>query len=325
MVRPATPTPRIPESVARRLASTKCAVSVGAAMALTLLSAFLINCGSSNQTTLPAQTPPNIAGEWEFVAMSQNGETTGIEVALAEGQMLSGNLMVPSGQVSASSAQIAFVSLKPTLTTNVPGNMNITGFGGSCEALATTANSLGPGAVTGLGDPVTLTFTANGSVFNLTGSLSGDGKSVRNGTYTAQSGNTCSDPGGTITGTVVSINPGTYTGHLCPLADSTSCSSKSDSVSAAVSVKSGQITLDLNLTGTDITTFTLAGPVTGYAFSVQGSYQGLVQNYYGYFELAGSSGTPSLYLVNAADDCFSSSSSSGDCSTSTVLALQPNI
>ena len=314
--------PGIQESVTRKLVSTKCAFSAGAPLALILLSAFLISCGSS-KVTLPPQIAPNIAGEWEFVAMSQNGETTGIEVSLAEGQVLNGDLMVPSGQVSASSAQIAFVSLAPVLTTNVPGNMNITGFGGSCDAIATTANSLGPGVVTGVGQPVTLTFTANGSIFNVTGSLSGDGKSVLNGTYTAQSGNTCSDPGGTITGSVVSINTGTYTGHLCPLADTTSCSSKSDSVSGGVTVKSGQITLDLNLTGTDSTTFTLAGPVTGYAFSVQGTYQGQVQTYYGYFELAGSSGTPSLYLVNAADDCFSNSSAS--CSTSTVLALQPNI
>ena len=314
--------PRIQESVTRKLAARKCALSAGAAVALLVLSAFLINCGSS-KTTLPPQTPPNIAGEWEFIAVSQNGETTGIEVALAEGQVLSGEIMVPSGQVSASSAQIAFVSLSPVLTPNVPGNMNISSFGGSCAATSITQNSLGPGSVTGFGEPVTMTFTANGSVFNVNASLSGDGKSILPGTYTAQTGNSCSDPGGTITGAVVSINPGTYAGHMCPLSDTTSCSSKSDSVSTPVSVKSGQITLNLALTGTDNTTFTLSGPVTGNAFSIQGTYQGQTQIYYGYFELAGSSGTPSVYLVNGADDCFSNPGTT--CTTATVLALQPNI
>ena len=112
--------PRIQESVTRKLAARKCALSAGAAVALLVLSAFLINCGSS-KPTLPPQTPPNIAGEWEFIAVSQNGETTGIEVALAEGQVLSGEIMVPTARFQPVARRSpSFLSL-PSLLPTSPG------------------------------------------------------------------------------------------------------------------------------------------------------------------------------------------------------------
>jgi len=303
-------------TAARRVGS-----NAATAVALVVLCGALLSCGSSN-STLTTQTPPNIAGGWEFIAISNDGSVTGIEVALTEGQVIENSISVPNGQISASSAQIAFVSL-----TTISQNYNVTSFGGSCGATATSTNSLGPGSVTGYGSPVTFTFTENGSVFNVTITLSGDGKSMLNGTYTPQSGNACSDPGGTITGTSVSVPTGSYTGQMCPLESASSCSSQSDSVTANVSAKSGQVNLSLALTGTDNTSFTLAGPSTGNSFSAQGTFQGQTLTYYGYFEQVYDSSleanVPSIFLVSAADACFSNPNQS--CTTATVLSLQQNV
>jgi len=266
-------------------------------IALLVVSGALISCGG-NTSSVVGQPIPNIAGSWEFIASSSNGSITGIEVALAEGQVLVNGMPQPDGQITASGTQIAFVALDPT-------TLNATAFGGNCLPI-TSVNNLGPGSVTALNAPINFTFTENGNVFNVAGTLSGDGKSILNATYTAQSGNTCSDPGGSITGAVVSKLSGTYTGQMCPPA-STSCQSVSDftdNVTATVSENSsGTLTLSLLLSGTDNTNFTLSGPVIGNAFSLQGTFQGQTLTYYGYseqiFDSTLQTNVPSLYLVNA--------------------------
>lgn len=292
-------------------------LNVITAIAMLALCGVLVRCGSSKSSSGATQNPPNIAGQWEFIAVSNDGSITGIEVALSEAQVLQNGVEVPNGEISANSTQIAFVSLA-----TVSQNLNVTGFGGSCGATPTSANSLGPGTVTGYGSPVSFTLTENGNVFNVTTTLSGDGQSMLSGTYTPQSGNinTCSDPGGTITGAVVSTLAASFSGQMCPLASASSCSSQTDSVTAAVTTHSGQINLSLALQGTDNTSFTLTGPITGNAFTARGTYQGQTLIYYGYFELAGTSSVPSIYLVSAADECFSNSEEA--CTTATVLTLQ---
>jgi hypothetical protein len=62
---------------------------------------------------------------------------------------------------------------------------------------------------------------------------------------------------------------------------------------------SGLLSLNLALAGTDNTTLTLTGPVTGNAFLLQGTVQGQPVVYSGYYELINN--IPSLYLVNATD------------------------
>lgn len=270
-------------------------------IALLVLCGVFLSCGGSN-SSIPAQTIPNIAGAWEFIARSNNtGALTAIDVALQEGSTLSNGSPVPSGQISASSAQITFVSVAI-----VSQNINASGFGGGCQPI-TLSNNLGPGAVTAPSAPVSFTFTENGNVFNVSGTLSGDNQSVLNGTYTAQSGNTCSDTGGTITGNVVSKLTGTYNGKMCPL-PGTLCASQqdfSDTVTSATLTEnsSGSATLTLSLTGTDNATFTMTGPVTGNAFSVTGTFQGEPVEFFGYYEQVSHSGNTvaTLYLVNASN------------------------
>ncbi len=266
-------------------------------IALLVVSGTLVSCGG-NTSSVAGQPIPNIAGSWEFIASSSDGSITGVEVALTEGQVLVNGVPQPDGQITASGTQIAFVALDST-------TLNATAFGGHCLPI-TSVNNLGPGSVTALNAPINFTFTENGNLFNVTGTLSGDGKSILNATYTAQTGNTCSDPGGSITGAVVSKLSGTYTGQMCPPV-STSCQSASDftdNVTATVSeTSSSTLTLSLLLSGTDNTNFTLSGPVTGNAFSLQGTFQGQTLTYYGYseqiFDSILQTNVPSLYLVNA--------------------------
>jgi hypothetical protein len=271
-------------------------------VALLLVFAFLVSCGG-NKSSITGPPTPNIAGAWEFVAVSNTTDpssnkpyVTGIEVALKEGQVLVNGIEEPDGQITASGTQIAFVSVNPNSTTNV----NITGFGGACQPI-TTANSLA-GSITAPNAPINFTFTENGNVFNVTATLSGDGQSVLNGTYTAQTENTCPDAGGTITGyTVPKILSNTYAGQICQ-PTSSSCTDLADTVTATVSESSsGTLTLNLAFTaGPDAgTNFTMQGPVTGNAFSVSGTFAGVLVTYYGYYEVVGT--TQSLYFVNAAD------------------------
>jgi hypothetical protein len=270
-----------------------------ACIVLVAVCGILISCGS-NQSSVTGQPIPNIAGPWEFIAFSSAGTVTGIDVALAEGQVLVNGMQQPDGQITASSAQMAFVSLDPA-------SENATAFGGNCLPV-TSVNSLGPGTVTSLDAPMNFTFTENGSVFDVTATLSGDGKSILNGTYSAQAANACSDPGGTITGAVVSKLAGTYSGQMCPPASS-SCQTPTDftdNATATVSENSSSVlTLSLVLTGTDNTNFTLSGPVTGNAVTLQGTFQAQTLTYNGYFEPVYNSSlqsnVPSLYLVNATN------------------------
>jgi len=284
-----------------------------AGLLLIALGGLLVGCGSSKSSsgTMP---PPNIAGSWEFLATSSSGAITGIEVQLTEGQQLVNGVEVPSGQISADSAQMNFV----TLTTKANQTTNISGFGGSCGAIPTTSNSLS-GTVSVVGGPINFTFTANGNVFNVTANLS-DAKTVLNGTYTPQAGNTCTDPGGTITGLAISVQTGQYLGKMCSPSE-TSCSSTDDNVTATVTSKSGQITLALALTGTDNTTFNLAGPLIGNSVTVQGTFQGQSVTYYGYFEVvySGGANVAAIYLVNAADPCFANPGTT--CSTAAILQI----
>ena len=275
----------------------KSGVSMWCELAASLVClATLSSCGG-HSASVTAPPIPNVAASWEFVAISNNGPVTGIEVALKEGQVLVGQLEQPDGQLSASSTQIAFVDINPNSLTPI----NITGFGGPCGPIS-SSNSLGPGSVTAPNAAMNFTFTENGTVFNVYGTLSGDGQSFLNGTYT-ESGSSCSaDTGGTITGTIVPKLSGTYVGPLCPLA-STSCQNSqdfTDSATASLSESSGGVlTLSLTVTGTDNANFTMTGPVSGNAFSVQGTYQGQLLTYYGYFEVH--SNVQSLYLVNATN------------------------
>jgi len=254
-------------------------------VALVLLSAALINCGGKGSSA--TQPIPNVAGPWEFIAYSNTlgSKATGIEVALQEGKTLINGIYTPSGQLSASSAQIAFVTLNPT-------SGDIVSFGGPCAATATPSSSLTPGSVSALNAPFTFTFTENGNVFNVTGTLAGDGQSLANGTYTSQSGSACTDSG-TITGMVVPKLSGTYAGQLT-LPDGTS-----DSATATLSESSGNLTVNVVVTGTDNASFTMTGPVTGNSFSVQGTFQGQTVEYYGYCEVV--KNIQSIYFVNATN------------------------
>jgi hypothetical protein len=286
-------THEIPKTTTRKLRT------IVLSLVVALVATVLFSCGSNDHNSSSSAPPlPNIAGAWEFIAISNDGSITGINVAIKEGQTLVNGVEVPDGQITATSTQVSFASLA-----NISQNLDITAFGGNCLPI-TSLNGLGPGSVSALDAPFDFTFTENGNVFNVTGTLSGDGQSLLNGTYTPQSGNTCSDPGGTITGNVVSKLFGTYGGKMCALAG-TSCGGSqdfTDTVTATANESSSNVlTLDVAVTaGTDAgTNLTLTGPVTGNAFSVSGTFQGQLLTFYGYFETVGS--TPSLYLVNAGD------------------------
>ncbi len=311
-----------------------------AGIALLVLCSVLVSCGSSKSSITPSPIP-NIAGSWEFVAVSQNGSVTGIEVALKEGQNLVDGINQPDGQITAGGSQIAFVNLD-----TVSQNLNATGFGGLCAPTAPPTNSLGPSTVTATNAPMNFTFMENGVAFDVTGTLSGDGLSLLDGTYAPHLVSSCTnssgavtDPGGTIIGAVVPKLAGTYSGQMCPLVISTSapysatnpspplndCSfTPTDSVNAALSESSGRtLTITVTLSGYNGTNLTLSGPVTGNAFSVSGTFGpgplGAEQvAFYGYYELTGKAGVASLYLLNATDPCYAN----GTCTPIVLTLLQ---
>lgn len=101
-----------------------------ALFALPISLAITVSCAGNSKSITTSPTP-NIAGPWEFVAISQTsagiGVVTGIEVALSEGQVLQNELNVPDGNITANSDQISFVSL-------APNSLNITDFGGPCQS-----------------------------------------------------------------------------------------------------------------------------------------------------------------------------------------------
>jgi hypothetical protein len=251
---------------------------------LIAIAAALVACSGH---TIPQAAIPNIGGPWEFLAGSSNDTThvTGIEVALKAGQSLVNGVEQANGMVSATGAtQIAI------LTINVADGT--VAFGGSCLTGVGTYSLAG--SISSLAGPFNFTYTENGNIFNVTATLSGDGRSAT-GTYSSASGSNCSESG-TITGTAVPKLSGTYVGQLT-LPDGTN-----DTVTATLSEDSNSV-LSLNLVATtpDQTSFTMTGPATGNAFLVQGTFQGQPVAYAGYYQLTTPAMVPSVYFVNATN------------------------
>jgi hypothetical protein len=257
-------------------------------LGLVVLSVALLSCSGSGNNQAP-QVIPSIAGSWELIANSStNGTETGIELALKQGQSLVGGVEQPNGSISASSSQIAFVTIDPTTG-------NAISFGGSCTPTENSSNSF-TGTISSLGGPFNFTYTEDGNLFNVTATLSADGQSILNGTYTSTD---CADSG-TISGTVVPGLSGTYAGQVTLPGPSV------DTSTATLSESAETLTANLALTGANNTNLTLTGPVTGKSFSIQGTFQGQVVTYLGYYEITYDCldqlyDLPTLYLVNAQD------------------------
>lgn len=245
----------------------------------------LLSC--SGKSSIQSAPMPNVSGSWEFIAAStQNpGYSTGIEVALKEGQVLSGGIYVEDGQISAAGSQINFVGFTPS------GNI---AFGGNCAPAAdNTGNSLS-GSISGYAGSMNFTFTENGNVFNVSALLDASGQLIDGGTYSAQSGSGCNDSGN-ITGQIAPKLSGTYAGPICQPLDQ-SCQTQT-AAQALLGQSGSNLTVNVTLTSTN-TLFTLTGPVTGNAFTAQGTFQGQTVSYNGYYEVINE--VPSVYLVNLA-------------------------
>lgn len=269
---------------------------------ITFVAVCMSSCGGGRgyQPTLY----PSMAGQWEFVAISTQtpGIHTNVETNIQQPQTLVNGVYQPTNTLSAAgNQQITFLGVAVTAVNQVP---NIT-FNGNCPGSG--ANSLG--GTVDANYNVSLSFTQNGNAFNATGALSSDHKSIL-GTYTSQSGSACNDSG-TFVGTSVSKLGGMFTGALCP-PGVVSCQfpqDAADNATATLSQSGSTLTMNLVVTGVDNTSFSLTGPVTGNAFSVQGTFnvggQAQTVAYDGYFELTYDCLTqaldlPSLYLVNTS-------------------------
>jgi hypothetical protein len=267
----------------------------------------LVSCsGRSSNAPVPL---PNVSGSWEFIAASTNnpGYSTNIEVALKEGQVFVNGNDQENGQISASGQQINFVGFTPA---------GAIAFGGNCAAATSNPGNNLSGSVSGVGGSMNFTYTENGNVFNVTAILDASSQAIDSGTYTEQAapagqsngacnGNT--DPTiidtGSVIGKIVPKLSGNYTGQICQPLD-TLCANTPDTATATLSQSGTTLTVNLLLTGADNASFTLTGPVTGNAFSVQGTFQGTSLTYDGYYELTYDAATnandiPTLYLVNA--------------------------
>jgi len=291
---------------------------------LAVLAGSLLACSSSKPSTGTGSSPSaSIAGAWEFTAVSNNSTSsspyTGIEVALQEGQSLVDGVEVPDGQVSATGVkQISFVTITPALAPAVQSVV----FSSICQAAGTSGSSLS-GTVGSLGAPFSFSYTENGNVFNVTGTLSGDGKSFI-GTYTSAQGGACPDTG-SITGTAVSKLSGSFAGQLV-MPDGTS-----QTVTATLGESGSTATLSIVVSASS-TLFSPTGPVTGNAFSVSGTYQvsgnAVLATYYGYSEAipnpldpTGQTTIPAIYLVNSADACFTTQQA---CTQTGLLSVPQN-
>jgi hypothetical protein len=222
---------------------------------LLILLALLLGCGggTSSSTTTTA-TIPQIAGSWEIKMQSieQPGYSTLIET----------NMQQSSGTLSASGGnQIMLIGEHPT------GGLY---FGGNCSPVGTNTFT---GTVSS-SNAVTITLTENATVYTLTGTVTGTGKTMT-GTYKFQSG-TCHDSG-TFVGQQVAQISGTYSGTL-------NLTNASDSASAVMAEVPGGFTETLTLTGVDNETDILTGFVVGSVFSVQGTVEGQSISYYGYYD-----------------------------------------
>ncbi|MGA9977366.1 MAG: hypothetical protein WBQ08_01825 [Candidatus Sulfotelmatobacter sp.] len=261
-----------------------------AAIFLSALCAVLVSCSGSKAATGNPATP-SVAGSWEFLAISNNGgATTGVEVALQEGEILVDGMSEPSGNVSATGVnQITFVCINSSTG-------DITSFGGNCVGPSGTCSAAGVNSLSGsadsIGGPFTFTYTESGNAFTVTGMLGSDGQSLVNGTYAEQTGSGCVDSG-SVTGLLVPKLTGTYTGQMT-LPDGTA-----DTVTATLSESSGVLTAGIVGSAPEVTNFSLSGPVTGNAFALQGQFNGQPVTYNGYYEVTHN--LPSVYFVNSTD------------------------
>jgi len=254
---------------------------IAAAGLLLGLALVLVSCAS--KAPAPPPQMPNVSGAWEFIlnSTSQPGYATGLEVWLQEGQSLVDGYYEYTGQISASGTQISFVGFTPSGIV----------FGGNCAPAAdNTGNSLS-GSISGVGGSMNFTFTESGNVFTVNAILDASGQFIDSGTYTSQSGSSCTDSGIISSGKIVPKLSGMYAGKLLVNANN-------DSATATLSESSGTLTMNLLLTGPDNASLTLTGPVTGNAFFVQGTFDGAEVSYYGYFESTAS--VPTLYLSTVA-------------------------
>jgi hypothetical protein len=284
---------------------------ITAPILLIALAAILTGCsGSSKMSTPPI---PNIAGAWEFIATSTTtpGYSTGVEVALQEGQVFNNSTGAydETGQISAAATQVAFVGLNYP---NGTSKQTIV-FGGNCTAANPNAGNSVTGSIAGFAGAMTFTYVENGNVFNVTGILGTDGKSMT-GTYTEQAPAQAGENGicngtsaildqGSITGTLVSKLSGTFQGKMCEPLDVTCAAGVSDSAAATLSESGITLTANVLLTGADNAAVTLTGPVAGNFLSVQGTFEGVSISYDGYFQNTfdkadGLYDIPTLYLAN---------------------------
>jgi len=252
---------------------------------------------SSGKGDPSAAVIPKISGSWELVATSSQvpGFQTGLEINLQQGQIFADGNFQETGQLSAAGMQ-QVVAVGTQL--DPAGNITSVSFSGAC-------GTAGGGALNGTLDAnynVKLSYNdGGGNVFSAATLLSSDLKTMA-GTYTLQSTSGCTDSG-TFTGTQVSKLSGTYTGQLI-LPDGTT-----DNASATLSESSAsKFSANLIISGTDNTSLTLSGVVTGNAFSGQGTFQSSSVAYYGYFyqtiiESGINQGLTqsSIYLVDASD------------------------
>jgi|HubBroStandDraft_1064217.scaffolds.fasta_scaffold00014_61 hypothetical protein len=281
---------------------------------LVALAVALISC--SGRSSIPAAPMPNIAGSWEFIAASTTnpGYSTGIEVALKEGQIFVDGNYAETGQISASGQEISFVGFTAGALPTSPPNIV---FGGNCTPATNNPGSDLTGSISGVGGTMNFTYTENGNVFDVTAILDASGSSLDSGTYTelaapaGQSNGTCNDNAtvldtGTITGKTTSKLSGTYTGQICQPLDPSCINGAEDTATATLSQSGTTLTVNLLLTGADNTSFTVTGPVTGNSFLALGTFQGTAVAYYGYYELTYDSidnayDIQTLYLANATN------------------------
>ncbi len=284
---------------------------------LVALAIALVSC--SGNSSIPPGLVPNISGSWEFIAYSSTnpGYSTGIEVALKEGQVLVNGNYVENGQISASGQQISFVGFTAGAHATSPPSSIV--FGGNCAAASDNMGNSLTGSVSTVGGSINFTYTENGNVFNVTAILDASGQTLDSGTYTelaapaGQSNGACNPSDstnttldtGTITGKAVSKLSGTYLGKLCQPLD-TLCADTKDAASATLSQSGTTLTVNLLLSGAENVSLTLTGPVTGNAFYIQGTLEGQTVAYNGYYEETYDSSDSSydiqtIYLVNATN------------------------
>ncbi|HVI09643.1 MAG TPA: hypothetical protein VND65_15245 [Candidatus Binatia bacterium] len=263
------------------------------------LAAISVGCSSSSK---PVDPPvPNVSGQWEFILQSTNdpGKELGLEVSMQEGKTLittGQGYYAYDGQISASGTQMSYVTLTPSSS---PTGSPSVAFAGLCPAAQPDTGDSLTGNVSGLGGTMTFNFTENGNPFTLTGVLDASGTSLDSGTYTSTTGGSCTDAGVIVSAKIVPKLSGTYTGSLCEPLDS-ACASAKDSASVTLSQSGSTLTVNMVLTGTDNTSFTLTGPIAGNSFFVQGTFAGQPVAYNGYFEFAFDS-TDQAYDIQTVD------------------------